>query len=99
MYDSFTRKQKTVPTHQFFGRDESLRMHPMVNPKIKYTARYYDGQILSPERYCVDLVTDSLAEGPHAKALNYASFVHAEQGKVTLRDEISGMEFDVEPRS
>ncbi len=98
MYDSFTRKQKTVPTHQFYGREESLRMHPMVNPKIKYTARYYDGQILSPERYCVDLVTDALAEGPHAKALNYVSFVHAEPGKVTLRDEISEEEFIVEPK-
>lgn len=98
MYDSFTRKQKTVPRHQFFGRKESLERHPRLNSKIQYTARYYDGQILSPERYCLDLITDAMAEGPHAKALNYVSLAQAEPGKVTLRDELSGETFTVTPK-
>ncbi|MEA5077490.1 MAG: glycerol-3-phosphate dehydrogenase/oxidase [Anaerolineaceae bacterium] len=98
MYDSFTRKQKTVPRHQFFGRTESLKRHPRLNSKIQYTARYYDGQILSPERYSLDLITDAMAEGPHAKALNYVSLAQAEPGKVTLRDELSGEEFTVAPK-
>ncbi len=98
MYDSFTRKQKTVPTHQFFGRSESLRRHPRLNSQVKYTARYYDGQILSPERYSVDLLTDGLAEGNHARALNYVSFVRADESQVTLRDEVSGEEFKVTPK-
>jgi len=98
MYDSFTRKQKTVPRHQFFGRTESLKRHPRLNSKIQYTARYYDGQILSPERYSLDLITDAMAEGPHARALNYVSLAQAEPGKVTLRDELSGEEFTVAPK-
>ncbi len=98
LYDSFTRKQKTVPRHQFFGRKESLRRYPRLNSKVQFTARYYDGQILSPERYSLDLITDAMAEGPHAKALNYVSLAHAEPGKVTLRDELSGEEFAVAPK-
>ncbi len=55
IYDSYTRKQKTVPTHQFHNRDESLKRYPSLNQAIKYTATYFDGQILSPERYGIDL--------------------------------------------
>lgn len=98
MYDSFTYKQKTVPRHQFFGRSESLKRTPLLNSKIKFTARYYDGQILSPERYSIDLINDALAEGAHAKALNYVSFVRATADKVTLRDEVSGEEFSVQTK-
>ena len=39
-YDSFTRKQKTVPRHKFFGRTEALSRYPYLNEKIKYAALY-----------------------------------------------------------
>jgi glycerol-3-phosphate dehydrogenase len=91
-YDSFTHKQKTVPTHEFYGRKKSLEMYPRLNSKIKFSAKYYDGQILSPERYAVDLISDAEAEGPHARALNYVSAVGRDGDKVILKDEISGEE-------
>lgn len=94
-YDSFTRKQKTVPRHQFHNRQESLKKFPSLNPEIKYTATYFDGQILSPERYAIDLIHDAESEGEHAKALNYCSLQKIENGKVVLRDEISGETFTV----
>jgi len=98
MYDSFTRKQKTVPTHQFFNRAQTFARFPRLNSKVKYTAVYYDGQILSPERYSLDLITDALAEGPHARALNYVSFASMEEGQAVLKDEVSGKEFKVTPQ-
>jgi Glycerol-3-phosphate dehydrogenase len=97
-YDSFTHKQKTVPTHEFYNREKSLQMHPRLNPQIKYTALYYDGQILSPERYAVDLINDAEAEGPHARALNYVSATGFEGEQVILKDEVSGEELKVKPQ-
>jgi glycerol-3-phosphate dehydrogenase len=94
-YDSFTHKQKTVPTHEFYGRKKSLEMYPRLNSKIKFIAKYYDGQILSPERYAVDLISDAEAEGLHARALNYVSAVGRDGDKVILKDEISGEEMAI----
>ena len=97
MYDSFTRKQKTVPTHEFYNRKKSLEMYPRLNPKIQYTALYYDGQILSPERFAVDLISDAEAEGVHARALNYVAFKGMDGAEVILKDELSGEEIKVRP--
>lgn len=97
IYDSYTRKQKTVPTHQFHNRDESLKRYPSLNQAIKYTATYFDGQILSPERYGIDLIKDALAEGNHATALNYVGVIRSSGTSVQLRDEITGEEFSVIP--
>jgi glycerol-3-phosphate dehydrogenase len=98
MYDSFTHKQKTVPTHEFYGRKRSLQMYPRLNPQIKYTALYYDGQILSPERYAMDLISDAEAEGPYARALNYVSLVGKEGENVVLKDEVTGETFAVQAK-
>ncbi len=88
-YDTFTIGQGTVPNHKFEGRRESLEKYPQLNPDIRYTATYYDGQILSPERLAVELVLDAEAAGPHARALNYVSLVGMDGGKITLRDELN----------
>ncbi len=88
LYDAFTAGQKTVPPHTFEGRQKSLEKYPQLNPDIRYTATYYDGQILSPERLAVELALDAEAEGPHARALNYVSLVSVDGDKVILRDEI-----------
>lgn len=95
-YDAFTLqktqgaagRQRTVPPHTLSGRTKSLQQYPKLNPTIQYTARYYDGQILSPERLATELVLDAEVEGPHARALNYVSFVGIQDGKVILRDEL-----------
>ena len=98
MYDSFTRKQKTVPRHEFYNRKKSLEMYPRLNPDIQYTALYYDGQILSPERFAVDLISDAEAEGNHARAINYVSLKGREGEQVILKDELSGEEIKVSPK-
>ena len=97
-YDSFTRSQGTVPPHKFEGREQSLAKYPKLSPDIKYTATYYDGQILSPERFTTELVLDAEAEGPHARALNYVSLAGAEAGSATLKDELTGETYQVSPK-
>lgn len=97
-YDAFTRGQGTVPLHRFDGRAASLRKYPHLHPDVKYTATYFDGQILSPERLAVELVLDAEAEGPHARALNYVSLAGAADGKVTLKDELTGSTVTISPR-
>lgn len=97
-YDSFTRKQKTVPRHSFFNRTKALSQYPSLNKNIKYAALYYDGQLLSPERMTVEIILDGEDEGPHAKALNYVSFVSNENGIANLLDEITGKRYKVNPK-
>ena len=98
LYDAFTRGQGTVPPHKFTGRRKSLALYPRLNPKIRFTATYYDGQILSPERLALELVLDAEAEGPHARALNYVSVAGFRDGKVMLQDHLTAATFEVAPR-
>lgn len=98
IYDSFTRKQKTVPRHQFHNRKESLKRYPQLNPDVKFTATYFDGLILSPERFSMDLIHDAQSEGEHARALNYASVVKTSDSTVMIRDEITGEMIPIKPK-
>jgi glycerol-3-phosphate dehydrogenase len=95
-YDAFTSAQKTVPPHKFEGRVASLQKYPQLAPDIKFTATYYDGQILSPERYTVELILDGEADG--GRALNYLSFLGAEGETVRLKDELSGEIFTLQSK-
>jgi glycerol-3-phosphate dehydrogenase len=97
-YDSFTRKQKTVPRHKFLNREKALADYPYLNEEIKYAALYFDGQLLSPERMTVEIILDGEDEGTHAKTLNYTSLKSCEDGYVILQDEITGRFFRINPK-
>jgi glycerol-3-phosphate dehydrogenase len=97
LYDAYTRAQGTVPPHRFEGREASHKRFPQLHPDVRYTATYYDGSIRSPERYVIELLLDAEAEGPHARALNYVSFVRAEGHNVILKDELNGEDYQVSP--
>ena len=96
-YDAFTKGQGTVPPHTFDGREQSLKKYPKLNPEIKYTASYYDGQLLSPERLAVELLLDGEAENQNALALNYVSLAGVKDGNLILRDELTQQHFDLRP--
>jgi len=98
LYDTYTRAQATVPPHRFEGQAASHKRFPQLHPDVRYTATYYDGSILSPERYAIELVLDAEAEGAHARALNYFSFFGAEGDRVKLRDEITLQTFNLQPK-
>ena len=98
LYDAYTRNQGTVPRHSIRSRPASLAAFPALNPDIRFTARYYDGQILSPERYAVELLLDGLAEGEHAQAFNYVRFDGMSGGAVRLLRESDGKTVYLRPR-
>jgi glycerol-3-phosphate dehydrogenase len=97
-YDAFTRKQGTVPPHVFDNRKKALAKFPRLNQTVRYAATYFDGSIFSPERFTIELLLDAEAEGPHARALNYVSLVGGNGDTVTLRDELTGSTFDLQPQ-
>ncbi len=98
MYDAYTGTERTVPRHEFLSRRAALRRYPQLNPEIVGAAEYYDGLIRSPERLCVELITDAEAASPTAHALNYMRVVGAAGGQVQLQDELTGERLVVEPQ-
>jgi glycerol-3-phosphate dehydrogenase len=55
---------KTLPRHRMFGRDETLRRLPGLDPDgLRASARYYDAQITFPERITVELIRSAAAHG------------------------------------
>jgi len=97
-YDAFTRKQKTVPPHQFRNRKDSLELYPELNPEILYTATYYDGSMPSPERIAVELIKDAVDANENAVPLNYVPLISASGWDVTVKDEVSGEEITLHPK-
>ena len=97
-YDAFTREQKTVPKHQFESRKKSMLRWHFLNKSLRYTATYYDGAIMEPERLSIEMLLDAEVDNPNARALNYLSLAGGKLNFVSLRDEISGEIFEVKPR-
>lgn len=95
-YDSFSRDGGNVPRHTFSGRRKSLEKMPSLRSDVKYTATYYDAAVENPERLALDLVTDALATGAHARSVNYVEAVGVAGSAVTLRDTVTGMTFSMD---
>jgi len=98
LYDFYVRKDSPMPKHKFRSREESLELWPALNPNILYTASYYDGAMPSPERICIELINDALADSDQLYALNYVTTAGQESGKVFLKDELTGEEFSITPK-
>lgn len=98
MYDAYTGRQRTVPRHKLFSRQQSLAKWKQLNPNIVNTAVYYDGAILQPERLALDLILDAEAENPNARALNYVSMIGGSEDIIMLRDELTDETYDVHPK-
>ena len=90
LYDSFTGKNRTVPAHKFFNKKESLKRYPLLNKEVKFTAEYYDGLMISPERLNTEIILDAEKGYPNAMALNYTSIDSLEGTNVVLLDGESG---------
>jgi len=98
LYDAYTGRQRTVPRHKFFSRQQSLEKWKHLNPNIVNTAVYYDGAILQPERLAMDLILDAESENPNAHALNYVSMIVGNEDILMLRDELTDETYDVRPK-
>ena len=98
LYDAYTGKQRSVPRHKFFSRQQSLEKWKHLNSDIVNTAVYYDGAILQPERLAMDLILDAESENPNARALNYVSMIGGSEDTIMLRDELTDETYDVRPK-
>ena len=97
-YDAYTRGQGTVPKHEFMFKKKALQAYPRLNPKVLCVARYFDGSISCPERLCVDMLVDVAKNAPQAHAANYLKAVNMENGAVVLRDDLTGENYEVNPK-
>ncbi|MGB4136670.1 MAG: glycerol-3-phosphate dehydrogenase/oxidase [Microbacterium sp.] len=96
LYDTFSRDGGTVPRHRFHGRRKSLAALPRLDPRVKYTATYYDASAHDPERLALDVLRDGEKAHEGARALNYVEAIGLDGDGVLLRDRESGAEFRVQ---
>ncbi len=96
LYDTFSRDGGTVPRHDFDGRKKSLAALPKLDPKVKYTATYYDASVHDPERLALDVLRDGVEAHPGAHALNYVEAIGLSPSGVLLRDRETGEEFPID---
>jgi glycerol-3-phosphate dehydrogenase len=80
------------------NRDKSLQQFPELNPEVIFTGTYYDAAMHSPERIAIELVMDAVQANRHAIPLNYVELESNSDGRVILKDEISGERFGVIPK-
>lgn len=67
---------KSLPRHRMLSRDQTLSREPGLNPDgLQGAALYYDAQINSPERLCVENVLDAAAHG--AQVFNHTEVIGA----------------------
>jgi len=99
LYDAYTRKQGTVPRHLLKPRKPTLEEFPQINPEVRFTARYFDGAMHTPERICVEMVLDGEEVHPEARALNYVALESATGNRVTLKNQLNGETFKVQPKT
>lgn len=96
-YDWFSRAQRTVPSHVFRSKAESLSLFPALNPKILFTATYFDAAMSFPERIAIEVLRDGMSCS-HALAINYVKLVSTYDDAVHVRDEITGEELEIHPK-
>ncbi|WEK50264.1 MAG: glycerol-3-phosphate dehydrogenase/oxidase [Candidatus Kaistia colombiensis] len=97
LYDRFTSARQLMPAHRFRGRAETLKAWPAINPAIRSSATYYDAWVSRPERLGLEMLLDTLAAQPLARALNYAAVASDSSGLV-LTDMLTGETQPIRPK-
>lgn len=98
-YDLFTRKNKVMPSHQFFGKAATRQKFPQYRPETLCSATYYDASVTQPERLGFEIIEQTLAKNPATLALNYIRATGRGDGEVILNDELSGQQVIVKPKT
>jgi glycerol-3-phosphate dehydrogenase len=96
LYDFFSRGGREVPRHRFAGRRRTRAAFPALDPRVRYSATYYDAGVRDPERLAIDVLLDGLAAHEGAHALNYVEAVGLGLSGLRLRDLETGHEFDLD---
>ncbi|MBM2714411.1 glycerol-3-phosphate dehydrogenase/oxidase [Mesorhizobium caraganae] len=72
LYDWTTRERRLLPRHTFRGAKATLAQWPALDPKLRFSATYYDAWISYPERLGIELLRDTARLAPDSLALNRA---------------------------
>ncbi len=73
LYDLLSFR-KTLPNHEFVGRNAALRAEPGLNPAgLQGIARYFDAQVEFAERLVLENLLDASAHGAHVR--NYVPVI------------------------
>lgn len=87
LYDWTTRERRVLPRHTFRSARETRRIWPALDPRLRFSATYYDAWISFPERLGLELILDTARLAPGSIALNYAELERAGSGfQVTDRE-------------
>ena len=98
LYDWLGRRHRIMPRHTVALRSATRRRFPAIATTVLATSTYYDARVTQAERLCFELVADAERANPDARALNYMAVTGSADGRVTLRDQITGDAVTVEPR-
>lgn len=72
LYDWTTRKRRMLPRHSFRNAKTTFIRWPKLDPKLRYSATYYDAWISHPERLGIELLLDMRRLAPDSVAVNQA---------------------------
>ena len=98
LYDAYSGGASIVPHHEFYSKTTTHQKFPDIHPGVIFTALYYDGLLLAPERLCIDMILDAEAENSNVHALNYLPAISSEAGSVKVQDQLTGESLDIYPR-
>ena len=90
VYDWLTHKRRILPNHRFRGKAATRKNWPAINPKIRFSATYFDAWINYPERMGIELIRDAEEVANDCLALNYATLSPKENGRFLVQDNESG---------
>lgn len=94
LYDWTTRKRRVLPRHSFRGARATFAQWPTLDPKLRFSATYYDAWISYPERLGIELLLDTARLAPDSLALNRAEIARA-GSSFELTDMVGGEGFTV----
>lgn len=81
-YD-FLSYDKSLPTARVYTKEQALQLEPGLEPDgLRAAARYYDAQVLYPERLVVENVLDGMAHGGELKLHTKVTGIRTEAGVV-----------------
>lgn len=94
LYDWTTRKRRVLPRHNFRGAKATLAQWPALDPKLRFSATYYDAWISYPERLGIELLRDTARLASDCLALNRAEIARVGSA-FELTDTAGGERFTV----
>ncbi len=98
LYDLYAGAGRVLPRHFFLGRQALRARWPALRSDVLCGAVYHDARITYPERLGIELILDTEAAAPQALAVNHVGLVAQKDGRVVLKDNLTGADFTLAPR-